>query len=182
MHWKAECDKVLKHFTQASGGQSEDVWIFTYRFQDQQIGLSRILLLEGLHFHPESIKIYRSWKWDILCNFLLRIVKMKFDLIFLNFFKKIFYVWNKVHFLLENVTKNRESFVYKLQNTFHFDDFFSLQKLKIRLTFEEINSKNSFWLFFFKAREASMYLFYFLRYFSRILLSKLIWISYFEPF
>ena len=50
MHWKAECDKVLKRFTQASGGQSEDVWIFAYRFQDQQIGLSRILLLEGLPF------------------------------------------------------------------------------------------------------------------------------------
>ena len=56
MHWKAECDKVLKRFTQASGGQSQDVWIFASRFQDQPIGLSRTLLLEGLH--PESIKIY----------------------------------------------------------------------------------------------------------------------------
>ena len=61
MHWKAECGKVLKRFTQASGGQSEDVWIFASRFQDQQIGLSRTLLLEGLRFHPESIKIYREY-------------------------------------------------------------------------------------------------------------------------
>ena len=62
MHWKAECGKILKRFTQASGGQSEDVWIFASRFQgDQQIGLSRTLLLEGLRFHPESIKIYREY-------------------------------------------------------------------------------------------------------------------------
>ena len=49
MHWKAECGKILKRFTQAS------------RFQDQQIGLSRTLLLEGFRFHPESIKIYREY-------------------------------------------------------------------------------------------------------------------------
>ena len=50
MHWKAECDKVLKRFTQASGGQSEDVWIFAYRFQDQQIGLSRNSPQKVSHF------------------------------------------------------------------------------------------------------------------------------------
>ena len=61
MQWKAECGKVLKRFTQTSGGQNEDIWIYASRFHENQIGLSRTLLLEGLRFHPESIKIYREY-------------------------------------------------------------------------------------------------------------------------
>ena len=60
MQWKAECGKVLKRFTQALG-HNEEVWIFAARFQNDTIGLSRTLLLEGLRFHPDSIKIYREY-------------------------------------------------------------------------------------------------------------------------
>ena len=61
MQWKAETGKVLKRFTQTSGGQNEDIWIYASRFHQNQIGLARTLLLEGLRFHPESIKIYREY-------------------------------------------------------------------------------------------------------------------------